>query len=73
VLVDALILHEKATIRTPYSLHEGSGLVSVPLAPAALSGFVPQHDAVPETVVAQGVRLPVTAPARAHERLLTSG
>ena len=73
VLIDALILHDKATIRAPYSLHEGSGLVSVPLAPTALAGFVPQHDAVPEMVVAQGGSLPVTAPARVHERLLTSG
>ena len=73
VLIDALVLHDKATIRAPYSLHEGSGLVSVPLAPTALAAFVPQQDAVPEMVIAQGVSVPVTPPARVYERLLTSG
>jgi hypothetical protein len=57
VLIDALILHDKATIRAPYSLHEGSRLVSVPLAPTALAGFVPQHDAGPSST-------PVSPPSR---------
>jgi DNA primase len=64
VLVDELILHHKASIRAPYALHERTGLVSVPVDPAALAAFVPPRDAAAATVVADGVSLPVNLPAR---------
>jgi hypothetical protein len=70
VLVDELILHHKASIRAPYSLHERTGLVSVPIDPAALAAFVPTRDAAAATVVAGGVSLPVNLPARVRMQLL---
>ncbi len=70
VLVDELILHHRASIRAPYALHERTGLVAVPIDPAALAAFVPARHAAAAAVVADGVSLPVNLPERVRAYVL---
>lgn len=50
ILLDKLILHEKANIRSPYSLHEATKLVSLPINKEQIMDFNPEKDADPKKV-----------------------
>lgn len=69
VLIDELILKDKATFRAPYSLHIHSGLASVPLAPARLADFDPARDADPSHVQFRHLTLPHVPVEQVHRIL----
>jgi DNA primase len=48
ILLDKLILHEKANIRSPYSLHEKTKLVSLPINKEQIIDFEPKKEADPK-------------------------
>jgi len=51
ILIDEFILKQKATIRAPYSLHEKTKLVSVPIKPSQILNFNPQSDGDPQKIM----------------------
>jgi len=48
ILLDKLILHKYANIRSPYSLHEATKLVSLPIKKDEILNFNPKKDADPK-------------------------
>lgn len=51
ILIDEYILKRRGTIRAPFSLHEKSKLVSVPLSPSFILKFDPKKHAHPKKVL----------------------
>lgn len=58
ILIDEQIIHKNGMIRSPYSVHPKTGLVSVPLKPDALLKFKPEH-AKPDKVKIKKISLPL--------------
>ena len=50
ILLDKLILHKKANIRSPYSLHEETKLVSLPIYKDRIIDFNPEKTADPKEI-----------------------
>ena len=50
ILIDEFILKRRGTIRAPYSLHEKSKLVSIPLKPENILAFNPKKETQPEKI-----------------------
>ncbi len=57
ILIDEYILKQKATIRAPFSLHEKSKLVSLPIQAEKIVDFDPKKEAHPQTVIKKKVRV----------------
>lgn len=51
VRLDISTLHDKGSIRAPYSLNSETGLVAVPIIPKYLTSFKPTRDATPEAAI----------------------
>lgn len=58
ILVDEQIIHKNGMIRSPYSIHPSTGLVSVPLASTQLLRFNPAS-AAPSRVKIRNIKLPL--------------
>ncbi len=61
ILIDEQIVHKNGMIRSPYSVHPKTGLVSVPLKPSMILKFKPEY-AKPKKVKIKKVLLPVNQP-----------
>lgn len=71
ILLDKLILHKKANIRSPYSLHEATKLVSLPIYKDQIIDFDPRRDAGPKRVTKfPKAEMPVNDIANLSEKII---
>jgi len=69
ILIDEYILKQKATIRAPYSLHEKTKLVSIPIKHSLILSFEPEKDALPKKVLnyKEKISLPYNNPEKIYK------
>ena len=74
ILIDEYILKKKATIRAPYSLHEKSQLVSVPIPEERILEFEPKKEADPKRVMKEKPKadLPYNDPEKIYALITSS-